>query len=400
MASSSFRRDLTVIPDVADFAFVLSEEPRWSSVGIQLGLFNNDLTLIRQNLVHPNIHDQYSEVYSKLEMQCNLKTWGEIVEALKRLGNENLARKIAGDQLFEKPTIDSSPAPSQGRIADKGMKQSNQSGSSWRKIAPSSLRQDLSVIPTCKEFVKVLVAERDWFGFGLFLGVSLNDLKNFERNSVKLMYTIHQYYAEVYANLERNNSLKTWGEIADTARDFGNDDIYRRITGKRLRGISTTDTVPPAVRLAYPKQKVKYLKGKIEKWAPQRENTLKKLKDIADRKLLKAARSVYELNIVPTFLAAGARAWTISKEIQQCVNACSPEHTAYKEMMKEFRTFGRGIRNVLDLSVVGDIETVSFDSLDSPSPISNSIKLIIEQLRDEMENICSILEFLEDRAVE
>ena len=112
MASPSLcKRDLDAIPSSADFAAVLSNEPRWFVLGNQLGLSYIDLQIIAHNNVENDIYKKYTDVYSELKKQNKLKTctWREIVEALKRMKNFELAGAISGEPLPQYPTSRSPP---------------------------------------------------------------------------------------------------------------------------------------------------------------------------------------------------------------------------------------------------------------------------------------------------
>ena len=89
------------------------------------------------------------------------------------------------------------------------------------------------------------------------------------------------------------------------------------------------------------------------------------------------------------------KAINIQEIVKQCEVTCLSEHSVYQAMMEEFMKFGSNIRKMFGLSEMDTIKyPVSFDAL--PPPCAENLKKEIQKLRQEVELIDDVFEFVEN----
>ena len=260
-------------------------------------------------------------------------------------------------------------------------------------------KKDVNEIPDETDFAAVLKAESDWFTLGVFFGLSVGDLtfiKHDCRNT-----SILQYYIAIYGYLQYDNDLKTWGQIADVLRKMGNPVLAREISGGKRPRDNATDATPPLIRKKFSKQQVKDLSNKIKKWKMQRKFTIQKLEKVAELPQIKDGNTKVAVSDAHWILQLLGIVVDVTKTInvhevlKQCEATCISEHSVYQEMMEEFMKFGSNISKMFGLSEMDTIKfPVSFDSL--PLPLAENLKKEIQKLRQEVELIDDVFEFVEN----
>ena len=215
------------------------------------------------------------------------------------------------------------------------------------------------------------------------------------------VHGILQCYIAVYTSLEYQNKLKTWSEIADSLRKMDNHALAGKICGgKRLRN-NATGATPPPIRKMFSKRQVKDLSDKIKNWKLKRKFVIQKLENIAELPHLKdgntkvAVSDAHWILQLLGIVVDDTKAINIQEIVKQCEVTCLSEHSVYQAMMEEFMKFGSNIRKMFGLSEMDTIKyPVSFDAL--PPPRAENLKKEIQKLRQEVELIDDVFEFVEN----
>ena len=94
---------LPVIPactvESSAFTEELSQDPRWYTLGILLGIPTQELEVINLNCHSAGIKKCLVELYNFMEARGILPSWGQVTEALRRMNNYLLADKIYSDHI-------------------------------------------------------------------------------------------------------------------------------------------------------------------------------------------------------------------------------------------------------------------------------------------------------------
>ena len=112
--SESAAKQILALPVIAActvessaFTEELSQDPRWYTLGILLGIPTQELELINLNCHSTGIKKCLVELYNFMEAQGILPSWSQVTEALRRMNNYLLADKIYSDHI--RVTVQPSP---------------------------------------------------------------------------------------------------------------------------------------------------------------------------------------------------------------------------------------------------------------------------------------------------
>ena len=97
----------SIIPTIAEFASVLSDEPSWYTFGIFMNVSTIDLDYIDRNYSREGNMRCLVEMYKIMKTRGLSLSWERIVESLKGVKNFGLAEKVRLEYIS--PCLQSSP---------------------------------------------------------------------------------------------------------------------------------------------------------------------------------------------------------------------------------------------------------------------------------------------------